>query len=236
MPFEPTAALPPQGMYPQPGALMPPAAMQQQQPMYGGAGPAMSNPVPSPMPVDGGSGAPSVMQVRCPSCGGMTMATPGHANVCFSCGQPLPANLAQLAAGGGGGGNAPAFPLTGALNAAALQPPPNPYAGGGTALVGGGSSATISGPVGQFSIRQGTDVRVGRDPAQCPIFLSEPRVSGVHSTLKFEAGQLWVRDETSNNGTFVLGARIPAGQWTPVPPGPSSVRFGPVEFNVQIEP
>ncbi|MEO8878110.1 MAG: hypothetical protein ABI461_21135, partial [Polyangiaceae bacterium] len=35
----------------------------------------------------------SVIQVQCPSCQQMTMATPGQAAVCFSCGQPLPANL-----------------------------------------------------------------------------------------------------------------------------------------------
>ena len=46
------------------------------------------------------------------------------------------------------------------------------------------SAATLRGAAGQFTIRPGAEVRVGRDPAQCPIFLSEPRVSGVHATLK----------------------------------------------------
>jgi pSer/pThr/pTyr-binding forkhead associated (FHA) protein len=75
---------------------------------------------------------------------------------------------------------------------------------------------------------------VGRDPAQCPIYLSEPRVSGVHATLKFDGSQLLVRDETSNNGTWVLGSRIAPGVWTPVSPG-GPLRFGPVEFSVQLE-
>jgi pSer/pThr/pTyr-binding forkhead associated (FHA) protein len=83
-------------------------------------------------------------------------------------------------------------------------------------------------------IRPGAEVRVGRDPGQCVIFLSEPRVSGVHATLRFEGGQLLVRDETSNNGTWVSGARIAPGAWTPVPMG-TPLRFGPVEFNVQPE-
>ena len=95
-------------------------------------------------------------------------------------------------------------------------------------------SATILGAAGQFAIRGGVEVKVGRDPAQCPIVLGEPRVSGVHATLKFEGGQLLVRDEGSNNGTYVNGARIPPATWTPIPRG-TPLRFGPVEFSVRID-
>ncbi|HEX3771180.1 MAG TPA: FHA domain-containing protein [Polyangiaceae bacterium] len=77
-------------------------------------------------------------------------------------------------------------------------------------------------------------MRVGRDPGLCPIYLSEPRISAVHATLRFDRGQLLVRDETSNNGTWVSGSRIAPGAWTPVPTG-SPLRFGPVEFSVQLE-
>jgi hypothetical protein len=52
---------------------------------------------------------PAVVQVRCPACSMTTMATPGMRSVCFSCGQPLPLDIAK----GGGGGNAPAFPIDG---------------------------------------------------------------------------------------------------------------------------
>jgi pSer/pThr/pTyr-binding forkhead associated (FHA) protein len=96
------------------------------------------------------------------------------------------------------------------------------------------SAATLRGTSGQYTIRPGPEVRVGRDPAQCQIFLSEPRISGVHATLKLEGGQLIVRDETSNNGTWVSGSRIPPGAWTAVPPG-ALLRFGPVEFGVELE-
>jgi pSer/pThr/pTyr-binding forkhead associated (FHA) protein len=150
------------------------------------------------------------------------MATPGQQSVCFSCGQPLPRNLAAEPVAA-----SPAqFPLTGGMPSP-LSPPPSPY---GAIPTG----ATILGAAGQFAIRGGVEVRVGRDPAQCPITLAEPRVSGVHATLKFENAQLFVRDETSNNGTFVNGARIPAATWTPVPPG-VQLRFGPVEFSVRVE-
>ena len=135
----------------------------------------------------------------------LTMATPGQASVCFSCGQPLPRDLPAAAEPAEVGG---AFPLTGAM-ASPLEPPPNPY---------GASGASIIGVAGQFAIRAGVEVRVGRDPAQCPITLTEPRV----------------RDEGSNNGTHVDGQRIPAGVYTSVASG-GSLRFGPVEFTVKLE-
>jgi pSer/pThr/pTyr-binding forkhead associated (FHA) protein len=120
--------------------------------------------------------------------------------------------------------------LTGQL-AAQLQPPANPYANGAPVAA---SAATIFGPTGQFTIRAGAELRIGRDPAQCGIFLQEPRISGVHATLRFEGGQLWVRDESSNNGTYLDGARIAAAAWTPVAPG-SQLRFGPIDFTVRLD-
>jgi hypothetical protein len=172
----------------------------------------------------GGVAGP-VVEVRCPACGMSTMATPGQPSVCFSCGQPLPAEMTK----GGGGLAAPGFPPTGAMSAQPLVPPPNPYG-----PVPGASAASLRGAAGQFTVRPGSEVRVGRDPAQCPIYLSEPRISGVHATLKLEAGQLLVRDETSNNGTWIAGSRVAPGAWTQVPPG-APLRFGPVEFEVQLE-
>lgn len=120
----------------------------------------------------------------------------------------------------------PPFPLTGGMPAQPLAPPPNPYAST--------SGVILSGSAGEYAIRPGAEIRVGRDPAQCAITLAEPRVSGVHSTLKFEGGQLWVRDDTSNNGTYVGGARIPPGVWVPVPAG-TALRFGPIEFSVRMD-
>jgi pSer/pThr/pTyr-binding forkhead associated (FHA) protein len=80
----------------------------------------------------------------------------------------------------------------------------------------------------------GFEMRVGRDAAQCQIVFTEARVSSVHATLKMEAGQLYVRDDQSNNGTFVNGNRLAPGVWTPVPPG-SVVKFGPVDLSVQLD-
>ncbi|HMJ15843.1 MAG TPA: FHA domain-containing protein [Polyangiaceae bacterium] len=114
-------------------------------------------------------------------------------------------------------------------NAAAPPPPPNPYAAPVNA-----SRATLQGSAGVFTVTVGSELKAGRDGAQCGILLSEPRVSGVHATVKIENGQLLVRDENSNNGTSVNGNRIPAGMWAPVPNG-SLLRFGPVEFSVRLE-
>ena len=188
------------------------------------------------LPFVSAGGAP--IEVRCPACSMTTLAMPGQASVCFSCGQPLPKDIATaviaappsppvVVAPAGPVMAAPAFPLTSAHRASDLEPPPNPYGSSP-------ASATIVGAAGKFAIAGGVEVRVGRDPAACPITLAEPRVSGVHATLKFEGGQLMVRDEGSNNGTYVSGTRIPAHVWTPVSAG-ASLRFGPVEFTVKVD-
>lgn len=235
------------GAPPPPGGggygMMPPAPPSPLSPAQNAMGPppgaapfmgAASAPAPPPAMASysapSASSPPAPVQVRCPACGMNTMATPGQPSVCFSCGQPLPADMM---AKGGGGVAAPGFPLTGAMTAQPLVPPPSPYGAAPPPQASPGA-ATIRGSAGQFTVRPGSEVRVGRDPAQCPIFLSEPRISGVHATLRFDAGQLLVRDETSNNGTWIAGSRIAPGVWTPVPVG-APLRFGPIEFAVQLE-
>ncbi len=115
--------------------------------------------------------------------------------------------------------------------AAPAAAPPDPYAQAPAAQI---SRATLQGAAGVFTVVAGTEMRAGRDGAQCAILLTEPRVSAVHATVKIEGGQLLVRDENSNNGTQVNGNRLSPGVWTPTPNG-SLVRFGPVEFNVRLE-
>jgi hypothetical protein len=105
--------------------------------------------------------------------------------------------------------------------------PPNPYAANTN------GSATLQGSAGTFTILAGQEVRAGRDAAQCTIVLVEPRVSSVHATVRLDNGQLLVRDENSNNGTLVNGARVSPGVWSPVPQG-SILRFGPVEFSARL--
>jgi hypothetical protein len=141
------------------------------------------------------------------------------------------------------GDKPPQFGLTTGQPSVA-QPPQNPYApeagkGGTMAMpqpAGNGQAyrALLSGQAGTFTIMPGSEVRVGRDAAQCQIVLTEPRVSSVHATVKLDAGQLLLRDERSNNGTLVNGTPAAPGAWTSVPPG-SLVRFGPSEFSVRVE-
>ncbi len=110
------------------------------------------------------------------------------------------------------------------------------YGGGGPMAgpPGGASRATLSGAAGIFTVLPGMEMRAGRDGAACQILLAEPRVSGTHAVVKLEGGQLLVRDEGSNNGTYVGGQKIPPHVWTPVPPG-GMIRFGPVEFSTRLE-
>jgi hypothetical protein len=129
----------------------------------------------------------------------------------------------------GSGGQPPKLGVTNDLPAQGA-PPPNPYAAAPAVV----SRAVLQGAGGVFTVLPGVEMRVGRDGAQCSILLAEPRVSGVHATVKLENGQLLVRDESSNNGTLVNGNRIGAGTWMPVPNG-SLLRFGPAEFSVRLE-
>jgi hypothetical protein len=123
----------------------------------------------------------------------------------------------------------------GAAPAIAPQPPPpNPFAGAGAPPVAAATRATLQGAAGVFTVVPGMEMGVGRDASKCAILLTEPRVSGLHATLKLENGTLVVRDERSNNGTLVNGNPAPAGMWTPVPNG-SLVRFGPVELSVRLD-
>jgi hypothetical protein len=96
------------------------------------------------------------------------------------------------------------------------------------------SRATLSGSAGVYTVMPGFEMRVGRDAAQCQIVFTEARVSSVHATLKMESGQLYVRDDQSNNGTFVNGNRLAPGMWTPVPSG-AVLKFGPVDLSVQLD-
>lgn len=92
----------------------------------------------------------------------------------------------------------------------------------------------ISGTAGTFPINPGAEILIGRDSARCQVILQEPRVSATHAAVRFDGGQILVRDEGSNNGTLVNGNRIAPNVNTPVPPG-SILRFGPVEFVVRLE-
>jgi hypothetical protein len=180
----------------------------------GGGGP----PPPSPVGPGGGYGAPQGYGGQQgyggpPPPGGGYGAAPAHQPPSPEFMYGAPGQVASV-------GVAPPAPQAA---------PPSPY--GDAAL--GGSSATLQGSSGTFTILSGQEVRAGRDAAQCAIVLAEPRVSSVHATVRLDNGQLLVRDENSNNGTLVNGARVSPGIWSPVPQG-SILRFGPVEFSARL--
>ncbi len=157
--------------------------------------------------------------------------------------------LVSVLRGGGGkkrgaGAAAPPRPIVAGGPPPGMPFAPSPAGPGGEFMYGGSPAAspppggatraTISGAAGIYTLMPGMEMRAGRDGAACQILLAEPRVSGTHATFKMEAGQVFVRDEGSNNGTYVNGQKIPALTWSPVPPG-GMIRFGPVEFSVRLE-
>ncbi len=143
--------------------------------------------------------------------------------------------LATIIRGGGKRGASAAVAPPRPIVAGAPAPAPAPAALQAMApTVAHVSRATLTGTQGIFTILPGMEMRAGRDGAACQILLTEPRVSGQHSTLKIEHGQLLVRDDNSNNGTLLNGQRLPPSIWTPVPNG-AQLRFGPVEFAVRLE-
>jgi pSer/pThr/pTyr-binding forkhead associated (FHA) protein len=98
----------------------------------------------------------------------------------------------------------------------------------------GAPNVSLHGTPGVYPVSEGRELKVGRDPGICDICLTEPRVSGLHANVKLENGQVYVKDEGSNNGTYVNGGKIPSHVWQTVPAG-AEVRFGPVEFTVRFE-
>ncbi len=184
--------------------------------VYGAPPPPVAPPGVAPRPPKVTTEA-IASEVICPSCQMPTMIAPGHASVCFSCGQPL--TVKRVPSGPEG------FGLTGALPSR-LVPPANPYGPSPSPrtprLVGAG---------GEFTIPPTGELAAGRDPGRCAIVLGEARVSAVHAHLKLDGGALLVKDEGSNNGTFIDGERIVAGRWIAVPEG-AELRFGPMAFKV----
>jgi hypothetical protein len=127
----------------------------------------------------------------------------------------------------------PAPVMVGAPSPVMAGPPhaPPPQAGPPPAVV---QRAVLVGAFGALQVVQGIEMRLGRDGSQCALLVPDPSVSSFHATLKLDGGQLWVRDENSSHGTFVGGARLVPGQWTPLNHG-GVVRFGPLDFSIRFE-
>jgi FHA domain-containing protein len=133
---------------------------------------------------------------------------------------------------GNGRKRSPAAPGPAPVGHAPLAP--TVHAGGSAAPAGAASQATLQGSAGVFTVARGAEIRAGRDESKCVVLLNDPSVSGVHASLKIEGGQFWVRDERSNNGTFVNDTRLAPGVWT-VLRNSAQLRFGPVGFSVRLE-
>jgi ABC-type multidrug transport system ATPase subunit/pSer/pThr/pTyr-binding forkhead associated (FHA) protein len=74
---------------------------------------------------------------------------------------------------------------------------------------------------------------IGRTPEN-DIQVAHPQVSSKHAALHFVAGQIFLEDKNSANGTFVKGQRIAPGQRVPVTSG-EKVFIGPMPLLIQVE-
>ncbi|HYQ14121.1 MAG TPA: ATP-binding cassette domain-containing protein, partial [Polyangiaceae bacterium] len=74
---------------------------------------------------------------------------------------------------------------------------------------------------------------IGRTPDN-DIQVAHPQVSSKHAALHFVAGQIFLEDKNSANGTFVKGQRIAPGQRVPVSNG-EKVFIGPMPLSIQVE-
>jgi ABC-type multidrug transport system ATPase subunit len=74
---------------------------------------------------------------------------------------------------------------------------------------------------------------IGRTPDN-DIHVPHPQVSSRHAALHFAAGQIFLEDKNSANGTFVRGQRIAPGQRVPVKSG-EKVFIGPMPLLIQVE-
>lgn len=80
----------------------------------------------------------------------------------------------------------------------------------------------------------GVEVRVGRDPTRVGLLIEDPRVSGLHASLRFDGSDVFVRDESSSLGTDVDSVRLAAGTWHAIP-AHGVVHLGPVALRVMVE-
>jgi predicted component of type VI protein secretion system len=61
---------------------------------------------------------------------------------------------------------------------------------------------------------EGPAVLLGRDAQMCDCTLPDGHVSKLHASVEIRGAQLFVRDASSTNGTFVGGKRIDSNSWT----------------------
>src|SRR5258708_4380216 len=92
----------------------------------------------------------------------------------------------------------------------------------------GGPRLALGNAARQSMAFRGDRMVIGRDPA-ADLPLDYPMISWQHAELTREAGQIYVRDLGSRNGTYVDGVRI-SGK-TPLRPG-SQIALGSFQFDL----
>lgn len=111
------------------------------------------------------------------------------------------------------------------MAAAPLAPPANPY---------GVKRASVELAGTKTGLPVGTTLHVGRDPSRVGLLISDPQVSGLHLSLRFDGSVVQIRDERSSVGTHIDGVRLTPEQWTEVP-AHGNIQAGPVQLRVVVE-
>lgn len=111
------------------------------------------------------------------------------------------------------------------MDAAPLQPPANPY---------GVKRASVECAGSRMGLPVGVELRVGRDPSRVSLLVEDPRVSGLHASLRFDGSVVSIRDEGSSLGVVLDGAPIARGAWVDIPAG-AQLALGPVPLAVSVE-
>ncbi|HVH40910.1 MAG TPA: FHA domain-containing protein, partial [Labilithrix sp.] len=88
--------------------------------------------------------------------------------------------------------------------------------------------------IGELNLQQlqGGTISIGRTPDN-KIVVPHPQVSARHAQIVDQAGNLFLEDLGSGNGTFVRGQRLARGQRVPVQNG-EKVYIGPMPLVIQI--
>lgn len=91
---------------------------------------------------------------------------------------------------------------------AARTPTPTPAPGRGERTAFAPRDSLVGTAALDADIPLTGDAKIGRDPAAADIVLDHPAVSRAHAQVRVRAGQIWLRDLGSSNGTFVNGERL----------------------------
>lgn len=86
------------------------------------------------------------------------------------------------------------------------QPEPEPSSSSGALI---GKLTFLNGPrAGERLGLAGSGIRIGREPEECEVVISDPRISRLHAEVLRDGVRVLLVDRNSSNGTWVGGERV----------------------------